>query len=126
VFKSISVTVPAKRQEENPLSTIVKLCDGTLSRVVVRPPPGPNWEVYFKLMYRETSILPVEELEWIPLEQYPVDATLNWSEWDGTYDVNVLFCSPDARFEHTIVVDFEVDEKPSLVKLFTDFVQRGF
>jgi len=126
MYKSISVSVPPKISEQEPLSTTVKLCNGTLSRVVVRPPPGPNWEVYFKLTYREVSILPIEELEWIPLEQYPVDATLNWSEWDGTYDVNVLFCSPDARFEHTIVVDFEIDEKPSLVKLFTDFVQKGF
>jgi len=125
MFKSISVTVPPKTTEENPLSFRVKLCDGTLSRVVVRPPPGPNWEVYFKLMYRETSILPVEQLEWIPLEQYPIDATLNWNEWDGTYEVDVLFCSPDARFEHTIVVDFEIDEKPSLVAVMLDFIRRG-
>jgi len=126
MFKSISVTVPSKTTEENPHIVFVKLCPGTLKRIVFRPPPGPNWEVYGKVTYRENSIVPTDQLEWIPLEKYPVECVTNFDNWDGTYTVNLEFCSPDARFSHTIVVDLEVDEKPSLIKLFTDFVQRGF
>lgn len=125
MFKSIMVTVPPKTPEVVPVSTEVVLCKGVLTHVCIRPPPGPNWEVFGKIRYRETSIIPGDELEWIPLERYPVDVYPNWEEWDGTYTFDVLFCSPDARFSHTIVVEFEIDEKTTITGLLMDLISRG-
>jgi hypothetical protein len=125
MFKSIAVTVPAGTQPDAPIQTSVKLCDGTIRTVTIRPAIGPQWELYAKIVYREVSIIPFEETEWIPLEQYPVESHLNWDRWDGTYTIDILACSPQARFEHTFVVDIEVEEGFTEVQAIMDLISRG-
>lgn len=125
MFKSISTTVPAGTQADDPIQTPVKLCGGTITRVVIRPAIGPQWEVYTKILYRETSIIPGEEEEWIPLERDPVVIEPQWNLWDGTYVIDILLCSPEARFSHTIVYDIAVLESMTEVQAIEDLISRG-
>jgi hypothetical protein len=126
MFKSISVTVPAGTQANAPVQETVKLCKGTIKSVVFRPAIGPQWELYAKVVYRETAIIPFDETQWIPLEQYPVEAQPNWNRWDGTYDIEILGCSPEARFNHTFIVEIEVEEGMTEVEAILDLISRGF
>lgn len=126
MIKSIEVTVPKLTPILEPVQTIMKLCNGTITTVTFRPPPGPNYEVYGKLRYREFSLIPLSELHWIPLEQYPVSFGLNWAEWDGTFDIMIEFCSPGARYEHKIVVEVTVTESETTEQLFKQFIAKGF
>ena len=109
-----------------PQITTVGLGKGVLQRVTIRPAPGPNWEVYAKVVYREFSLLPLNHDDWVALERYPVEVFPNWSNWDGTYDMEVWTCSPQARFNHTIQVEFEIEENNTVIQLLKDFISRGF
>lgn len=125
MFVSELITVPAQTPASNPVNYPIKLGPGTLVNITIRPAIGPRWEVYVKVEYRELCILPLKEDEWIPLEQYPIEAHYNWGEWDGTYTVNVLLCSPQARFSHDIVVEITVNEKASTEELLQEFIDQG-
>ncbi len=125
MFKTVSITVPAGTPAETPIETSVKLCDGTVKSIIIRPAIGPQWELYVKVVYREISIIPFDESEWIPLEREPVPTYPNWSRWDGTYVIDILACSPQARFNHTFLVDIEVEEGMTEVEAIQDLISRG-
>lgn len=126
MYRSVECTVPAGTEADDPYSETVKLAKGTLRRVSIRPAPGPNWEVYARVRYREFSLFPIDDDEWVTLERDPINIETNWDSWDGTYDMTVEFCSPDARFQHKVNVEFEVDEKPTLQEILLRLVKGAF
>jgi hypothetical protein len=125
MYKSISITVPPGTQSDSPLETSVKLCDGTIKAIHIRPAVGPQWELYTKIEYRETPLVPSEDAEWIPLERDIISAYPNWRRWDGTYYIVILSCSPAARFTHNYIVDIEVEEGMTMVEAIMDLITRG-
>jgi hypothetical protein len=125
MFKSISITVPAGTPAEEPVSKSLRLCNGTIKTVSIRPAVGPQWELYVKIEYRESSLIPFDESEWIPLEREVITVYPNWSRWDGTFSIDILGCSPQARFVHTFVVDIEVEEGMTEVEAIQDLISRG-
>lgn len=126
MYRSVLITIPAGTTASAPLRTTVKLTKGLLYQVTIYPPPGPNWEVYTRVRYRELNLMPVDDELWIPIGVHSIEATLNWNEWDGTYELSVDCCAPDARFNHDILFTFEVHEQLSLVDIMRDFIARGF
>ncbi|NIW97367.1 MAG: hypothetical protein GWN13_03810 [Phycisphaerae bacterium] len=125
MFKSLEITVPAGTQADNPVHESLKLCQGTITSISFRPAPGPQWELYAKIEYRETPLVPFDELEWIPLERDVVEVKPNWARWDGTYTIDIYGCSPQARFSHSFIVDIEVEEGPTMVEAILDLISRG-
>lgn len=125
MFKSVEIIVPKETTENTPQQTVVKLCKGTLKSITIRPAPGPRWELYVKVRYREFSIFPINDDQWVPLEEHPVRIEPNWNNWDGTYDITIECCSPQARYPHTILVDIEIEEQYTLYQLLFEFIKRG-
>jgi len=125
MYKSISVIVPAGTQPDDPVRIPLKLCEGTIRSIDIRSAIGPQWELYVKLEYRETPLVPFDESEWIPMEEHRIRVEPNWSRWDGTYSIDILGCSPQARFNHTFIVDIEVEEGMTMVEAILDLISRG-
>jgi hypothetical protein len=126
MIRQVEVTVSPLTTVAAPNETAVKLCVGIFSRLYVRSAPGCNGEVYFRVQYRENSFIPDNNDEWIPLSGEILEFNPNFSSWDGTYNVILQLCSPDARFEHIIQFEFEVIETETLEQLFKEFIERGF
>lgn len=126
MHKTVTVTVPPQTTATNPVQEYVKLAKGTLDKVVIRPAPGPNWEVYIKVKYREFSLIPLNDDEWIPLERWPVEVNPEFDSWDGGYEMLIECCSPGARYSHTVEVEFHVLEKLSIRQMVQAFVSGGF
>lgn len=125
MFKSIEITVPAGTQPEDPVHETVRLCKGTITSVTFRPAIGPQWELYAKIDYRESPLIPFDELEWIPMERDVIEVKPNWARWDGTYYIDIYGCSPQARFSHKFIVDIEVEEGLTTVEAILDLISRG-
>lgn len=125
MFTSTETTIPAGTTPKDPVITKVKLCDGTVTQITIRPADGPRGEVYAKVRYRESSIFPQDEDEWVPLEAYPVVITPMWSHWDGTFVLNLVFCSPLARYSHIVDVEIEVLESPTVAQALDSFILKG-
>ncbi len=125
MFKSIAVTVDPGTKPDAPKQVSLELCEGTIKSIAIRPAVGPQWELYCKIVYREVSIIPFDDTEWIPLERDVVVSNPNWSRWDGTYVIDILGCSPAARFTHTFIVDIEVEEGQTVVEAIQDLISRG-
>lgn len=126
MFTSVETTIPAGTAASDPIATIIKLCAGTITSIIIRPAQGPRGEVYCKIKYRANSIAPQDEDEWIPLEEHPVIMSPEWSNWDGTYKISAVFCSPQARYDHIVDVDVEVLESPTMSQSLRDFIDKGF
>lgn len=125
MFSSVETTIPAGTLPEAPVRTFIKLCAGTIIKIVINSAPGVRGEVYAKIKYRESSIFPQDEDEWVPLAGYPVELNPDWSNWDGTYVISAVFCSPQAIYSHIVDVDIEVLETPTISQALVDFVEKG-
>lgn len=121
----IEITVPAGTSVNEPIIEKLSLCKGTLTRFIVRPPPGPNWEVYTRLLHFENSVVPNDNDEWIPLERETLEFTPNFNDWKDVYELSIEVCSPQAKYRHIIQYELEVNELGTTGELINDLIQRG-
>lgn len=126
MIQQIEITVPPKVTLKAPISVTVGLAVGTLSTVVITPPPGPNWEVYTRILHLENAIIPDDNTQWIPLERVALVFNPVFSDWKGIYKIVVEACSPQARYHHTIQYTFEVIETKTQSQLLANLIDKGF
>lgn len=126
MYRSILITVLPQTSATTPLRTEIKLTKGILYRVTIQSAQGCNWEVYTRVLYREHNLIPVHNELWLPLSGEAIPILLNWNEWDGTYIIYIDCCAPDSRFTHDVLFSFELEEKPSFIEVFREFIARGF
>lgn len=125
MIQQIEITVQPGVTAKAPISVIVGLSLGTLSTVSITPPPGPNWEVYTRILHLENAIIPDDNTEWIPLERNTQVFNPLFSDWKGIVKVVVEICSPQARYPHTIQYTFEVIESQTQEQLLSEFIEKG-
>lgn len=125
MIRQIEVTVLAATTVASSNITKIKTCKGTLSKVVVRPAPGPNWEVYFRILHMHNAIIPDSNSEWIPLEREALEFYPHFTEWKGLYELTIEFCSPQANYPHVIQIEIDIQETPDIVETMQDFIAKG-
>lgn len=126
MIKQIEVTIQPGVTSDNPNETTVKMGKGVLTHVSVRPAPGPNWEVYIRFVHLESSFIPNDNDEWIPLEREKLDFTPNFDLWKDVYVIKVQLCSPQARYSHKVQIELTLAEKATSEQLLSRMVNEGF
>lgn len=126
MIKQLALTVQPGVTSDSPDEYTIKLGQGTLTHVSVRPAPGPNWEVYIRFLHLESPIIPNDNDEWIPLERIALDFYPNFILWHDIYLVKVQMCSPQARYLHTVQVELTLVEHKTADQLMQSFIQEGF
>ena len=102
------VAVPAGTLAASPVEQVFMLPVGTLNRVEIFFPPGPQGEVKVRMLLNGTQIYPSETGQWIAWDAGAVDASLALDVPYGENQVKVQVCSPNANFAHTITVKIDV------------------
>lgn len=118
-------TVIAETSSVIPFELLVGCGKGTLTKVTIRPAFGPNWEVYTRILHLENPIVPDNTSEWIPLERDMLTFNLHFNEWKGIYALKIQLCSPQARYDHTVQYDFEIDEQLTIAQLMGRMLRLG-
>lgn len=118
-------TVAPKTPLADKIIDPVKLGKGTLTKVSFQSAPGVNGEIYARVIHFEDSIVPDETDEWIPLTGTRQEYILHFSNWHTVPVVTIEICSPDARFEHKINIEMELEEDMTLHQLFKAFIKGG-
>ncbi len=105
---------------------VVKVGKGTIKAIIFQSAPGVNGEVYARIIHFESSICPDETGEWIPLTGTRQEYNMHFNQWNKVYEVTIELCAPDARFQHKINVEIELDEEVTLQEMFSNFIKGGF
>lgn len=121
----LEVTIQPSIQPTDPSEYVIPLAKGTLTRVQISPAPGPNWEVYCRVLHFENPIIPDNTDEWIPLERESLVFYPNYDNWNKIYSITLQLCSPQARYSHTIQFIFELTEKESSDVLLAEILKKG-
>ena len=99
---------------------------GVLTNVSIFSAPGPNWEVYTRLLHLENSIIPDDNSQWLALDGTPLTFMPMFLDWKGIYKVVIEICSPQARYSHTVQYLLEVSEQKTQQQLLSDLIDKGF
>jgi hypothetical protein len=126
VIKQIAVTVEPGITSSNPDEYTIKLSEGTLTHVAIRPAPGPNWEVYIRFLHLESAIIPNDNDEWIPLERETLDFYPSFDLWQDVYTIKVQICSPQAKYSHTVQIEINLAEQKTTEQLLDAFIKEGY
>jgi hypothetical protein len=119
------ITTPYKTTASNPLQTLIKVGKGTLEKVTIDVPDGPNWELYVRLRHMEHTIIPYDDDEWLAVNGHLYAFTPQFSKWKDVYVVNIETCSPQARYDHTIQVTMEINEIGTVSELLGRLLKFG-
>lgn len=122
---STALTIPAKTPSTSPIAQTLKVGKGTLTRVAIDVPDGPNWEVYVRVRHLESNIIPDKEDEWLPVNGHLYEFAPLYTHWQGIYEVALQACSPQARFSHSIEVTLEVNELGTTEELLDRLLRFG-
>lgn len=125
MITQLEVTVQPQVLATVPDRYILNVAKGVLTKVGIRPAPGPNWEVYTRILHFENAIIPDDNDEWIPLEREALYFYPEFSDWKGVYSLTIEICSPEARFPHTVQFDIDVSEKATSRELMEQMVKAG-
>jgi len=126
MIQHVEITVQPRVTAKAPTTETVGLALGVLSIVVIIPAPGPNWEVYTRILHLENAIIPDDNTQWLPLERNPLVFNPMFSDWKGIPKVVIEVCSPQARYPHTIQYLFEVSERETERQLLSSLIKKGF
>lgn len=121
-----AITVNAETSLESAEQKEYKLCKGVLTTVVILPAFGPNWEVFFRMLHLENSIIPDVNDDWIPLEREKLTFEPHFSDWKDVYKVKVEMCSPQAKYKHTVNLIITVLEIATAEQSLDKILQEGF
>lgn len=125
MIRHCQLTVDEQTQATSPEELSIEVCNGTLTKVVVSPTIGPNWEVYFRLIHFEDVIIPSSDNEWIPLERETLIFLPDFNDWESIYELKVQLCSPQAKYAHTVQVTLEISEIETSDALLRQVLQMG-
>jgi len=110
MYKDYELTVEAGVTASDPTEFIKTFPPVIIERVTITFPPGPNREVYVRILHEATPVFPRDPQEWINGENESVVITGPWSNWDGLYRLRIQMCSPGARLPHKVIFRFDLAE----------------
>lgn len=116
------VIVPAGTLQSLPAVTHARLVKSTLVKVKVIFPPGPVTLVHVVIKDRQFQIMPLNPEADLNLEDSYAEATMEYPINDDPFTLDIYGWSPDAVFDHTITVQFDVI--PPSQNSWQDFTQQ--
>lgn len=120
------ITVFSATPVITPNTTEYRVGIGVLTNFYIIPAIGPQWELYFRLRHLETSIIPDNIDQWIPLERHKLDFYPVFNDWQGVYILHLDLCSPQAIYKHTVQICINIAEKPTEQQLLSSLYNEGF
>lgn len=119
------VVTPKLTPANTPIQTTIKVGKGTLERILVDVPDGPNWELFVRIRHLEHTIVPFESDEWLAVNGHLYEYTPQFDDWKDVHKVVIETCSPQAVYEHTIQITMEINEIGTVSQLLGRLLRLG-
>lgn len=119
------VTTPQQTPSTSPVQTVLKVGKGTLERVMIDVPDGPNWELFVRLRHLEHTIVPFEQDEWLAVNGHLYIYTPQFNDWKDVHTLTIDTCSPQAVYEHIIQITLEINEIGTVSQLLGRLLRLG-
>lgn len=119
------VTTPKLTAANNAVQTVIKVGKGTLEKVLIDVPDGPNWELFVRIRHLEHTIVPFESDEWLAVNGHLYTYTPQFNDWKDVYTITIETCSPQAVYEHTIQITLEINELGTVSQLLGRLLRLG-
>ncbi len=100
LFKE-SITIPANTLKASPTIQLMRIAQGTITRVMVRPRPGHSGLAHCVIRYQEHILFPSTEDMDFAGDTFPID----WDEYEPInqppYEFKICGWNDDDTYEHT-------------------------
>jgi len=104
--------IPAGTVEGTPAEMVIDAIPGTLTRVDVMFPPGPQGEVGVRLLHNRHQIVPSFLGQFLSWDSGIVAVIVNYELPQSDAQLVLQGVSPNASFNHTVGIRLEIDPYP--------------
>jgi len=102
------INVPAGTSESSPVTQILKLHKGVITKIEIKFPPGVHGTVKVRIFRWEAPLVPLNRDGWITGDGETVRYNLYYDLNQEPYWLKFLAVSPNATYDHMITVRIEV------------------
>ena len=121
------ITIPANTPCNDPITKILKLDKGTISKVGIKFPSGCHGMVKVRLYRYEQQLVPLNRDGWITGDDEVVEYRLFYPLTEKPYELKFVGCSPGTNYDHTVTVRIEVQPLEHVsYKPLTDTIKDVF
>lgn len=126
MYYSKHITIPANTSQADPVTTIIKLTEGTIKRVDVGFPTGCAGLAHVQVYHSGWLIVPWTRRESLAWDGHVFQMPQSYPITDAPRRLKVLSWNDDTDYPHTVFVAVVFDEgKPDdLAKRFLDDLKR--
>jgi len=123
------IVVPAGTGEWSPVTEILKLSKGVITRIDVKFPAGCHGMVKVRILREEAQLVPLSRKEWLIGDDETVPTESYYELSSSPYQLKFVGCSPGTRFDHMITVrvaitPLEVASSKPLLEIWRRLAKR--
>lgn len=108
MFFAWDITIPAGTTEADPLTQILKLSKGVITRCDIKFPRGCHGMVKVRLRHQEAQLVPLSRDQWVTGDNETVPTEAYYELGETPAQLKFLGCSPGTSFDHTVTVRISV------------------
>ena len=129
MFYAWDITIPAGQAEAAPVTQILKLSKGVITRIDVKFPRGCHGLVKVHLLRDEFQLVPLSRGEWVTGDSETVPTEGYYELVETPAQLKFVGCSPGTSYDHTVTVRVSILPKSvasliPLMELLTRMLQR--
>jgi len=104
LFWAWDIRIPASTSESAPITQILKLSHGVITRIDLKFPAGCHGYAKVRINRWEFQLVPLNRNEWCTGDDETIPTELYYELTEEPYQLKFIGCSPDADYDHTITV----------------------
>jgi len=129
MFFAWDITIPKGTLTTAPVTQILKLTKGVITKVDVKFARGCHGMVRVRLLHEEAQLVPLSRGEWVTGDDESVTSPEYFELWTTPYQLKFVGCSPGTTYDHAITVRITVLPKAvasmiPVIELLTRLLSR--
>ena len=122
-----SITLPITATKANPTEVILKIANGIITKIMVRPRPGHAALAHLIILHHEHQIAPSTENMDFAGDTFPIDWEEYYESYQPPYELKLKGWNDDDTYPHTFTVYVAVlPRRAILVYAIADAIKGAF
>jgi len=110
-----SITIPKNTASTNPTTATLKIANGIISKIMVRPRPGHAALAHLVILHQEHQIAPSTAGMDFAGDTFPIDWEEYYESYQPPYELKLKGWNDDDTYEHTFDVFVSVLPKSATI-----------
>jgi len=114
---TIDVKVPKNTTETAPVTEILGIAHGIITKIMFRPRPGHASLAHYAILHHEHQIAPSTEGMWLAGDTFPIDWEEYYESYQPPYELKIKGWNEDDTYPHTATIAIVILPRKAVLAL---------